>query len=189
MGRQICSGDKPGGQSPRELMTPVSGSWLSIGGIVVKSGSTRSGQTPMVAESIWDAAAAQGFMLAPKTYQLRVGEALPESNGLTGVDPRDATSDLPLELEFEPALPPASGPIRQCWISAAAVQWHWRLVVEQIAGAPRGTLSVAASEASPGGEALAWQSAGAWDFFGENRLLPASESAARWPFELLVAAR
>jgi len=169
----------------RSGMVFTSGAWQS-------KFSHKSGSWPLhkdglleVPEGVWDEAAAQGFLLAPRVYQIRLAQGESSSAAASG-QPAPLNGDS-VELACCESPPPAAGQLRQCWSSQNVGGYVWRLVVESADAAPRAKLTVAAPDSADFRE-LAWTSAGSWEFFGANQVVPVAGTPPVWNVELLVAA-
>ncbi len=180
---------------------PLKSGWGLRSGMVFTSGSLRSGSYyksgswPLhkdglleVPEGVWDDAAAQGFLLAPRVYQIRLAAEevrfAATSSGAGQPAPFNGDS---VELAFCESPPPAAGQLRQCWSSQNVGGYVWRLVVESTGAAPRATLTATAPDLAAPGE-LTWTSTGSWEFFGANRVVPTPGTTPVWNVEFLVTA-
>ncbi len=180
---------------------PLKSGRVLLSGMVLTSGTWRSGSHyksgswPIhkdglleVPQGVWDEAAAQGFLLAPRIYQIRLasgeGRSAPTSSAADEPAPLNGSS---IELVFRESSSPAAGRLRQSWISRNVGGYVWQLVVESADDAPRATLTAAALDAADSRE-LTWSSVGSWEFFGANRVVPVTGMAPVWNVELLVTA-
>jgi hypothetical protein len=169
----------------------MSGAPLTRGPVLMSGAGVRSGfgdTNSPVARSVWEDAAAKGFLLAPRIYNLEVapGEGSSEATR-SNVKLPDLLGNLPAHLTFfQPPISP-EGPTRQEWSSEDSGRWTWRLTVEPVRGMVSGRLVAQPSEAGPAVEPLVWRCEGPWDFFTTNRLLPEKRSPPE--FDVVLIAR